>query len=136
MRGRARLVWGLMVVLMAVGGVVAAEDVTLNGSFVWEREDDNRTGDLKAIFTPTGDSEWDVTFRFEWEDEDHVYKGTASGSLSDGDLNGAVEGDNEGDHKMSFRFEGSFADGTFTGTHSYLNKEGEAQPSGTLTLEQ
>ena len=116
------------------GAALAAEDVTFKGTFVWEREDGNRTGDVRAVFTPTDASEWDVAFYFEWEDKPHTYKGTATGSLSDGELKGAVETDDE-NHKLSFRFTGSFADDTFTGTHGILNREGELKHSGTLTLE-
>ena len=133
MTGRTRLGWGLIVFLVAFGGILAAEGVTLKGSFVWERKDDNRNGDVTAVFTPTGDNQWDVSFHFDWEDGPHIYSGTATGDLSGGDLKGAVEGDSE-DRKMSFRFTGSFKDGTFTGTHAFLDKEGELRPTGTLTL--
>ena len=134
MSDRAPVGWGLILVLVALGGTLAAEDVTLEGSFVWERQDDNRDGDVRAVFTPTGENEWNVAFHFDWEDGPHTYKGTATGSLSSGELKGAVEADG-GHRKMSFRFTGSFENSTFTGTHAFLDKEGELRHTGTLTLE-
>ena len=133
MTRRARMGLGLLVSLAVFAGVLAAEDVTLKGSFVWERNDDNRDGEVTAVFTPTGDTEWAVAFHFNWEDEPHTYKGTATGSLSSGELKGAVEADGD-NHKMSFRFSGSFEDGLFTGTHSFVDKSGGLKHSGTLTL--
>jgi len=109
----------------------AADDVTLEGGFVWERGDGNREGDIKATLTPTGDGEWNVSFEFEWEDGPHVYTGTCSGSL-DGELSGDITGD--GDYKPQFKFSGSFEDGKFSGTHDRVGKDGELKPSGTLTL--
>ena len=113
--------------------VLAAGDVTLEGSFVWARDDGDRTGDLKAVFTPTGKNEWTVAFHFDWENKPHVYKGTARGSLSKGTLEGDVDNDNE-EHPASFKFSGDFKRGTFNGTHGHINKEGELKDTGTLTL--
>ena len=109
----------------------AADDVTLEGGFVWERSDGNREGDIKATLIPTGDGEWNVSFEFEWEDGPHVYTGTCSGSL-DGELSGDITGD--GDYKPQFKFSGAFEDGKFSGTHDRVGKDGELKPSGTLTL--
>lgn len=112
---------------------VADDDVTLEGSFVWARDDGERTGDLTAILTPSGSSEWSVAFHFIWEDEPHVYLGDASGSLVSGLLEGSAENDDE-DHKISFRFKGEFEDGTFNGVHSYVDDDGSLKEVGTLTL--
>ena len=109
----------------------AADDVTLEGGFVWEREDGNQDGDLKAIFTPTGEGEWSVEFQFDWEDGPHVYKGNCSGSL-DGELSGDVVSD--GDREMKFKFSGTFEDGEFSGSHGFVTEEGELKPAGTFTL--
>ena len=86
MTGRTRVGLGLMVFLVAFGGTLAAKDVTFNGTFVWEREDGNESGEVRAVFTPTGKSAWDVAFHFDWKDEPHIYLGTATGSLSDGEV--------------------------------------------------
>ncbi len=128
-----RLVGGLVALMLVLTGAVAADDVTLEGSFVWTRDDGDRTGDLRAVFTPAGDDEWTVAFHFVWEDEPHVYMGTATGNLSSGPLEGTAEGDDE-NHKISFRFSGEVEDGTFTGTHGYITGDGSLKQAGTLTL--
>lgn len=114
------------------GTTAASEPVTLEGGFVWERSDGNQTGDLKAVFTPTGDGTWDVAFHFDWEDGPHVYAGTAEGSLTEGELSGRVNNDSE-DRPGSFVFKGTVADGSFSGTHAWLEGE-EEKSTGTLTL--
>ena len=68
-------------ILAAMPGLAADGDVTMNGGFVWERDDGKQEGDLAAVLTPTGDGTWDVAFSFDWEDGPHVYTGTCSGSL-------------------------------------------------------
>ena len=115
--------------LAAIPGL-AGDDVILEGGFVWERDDGSHEGDIKATLTPTGDGEWDVSFEFEWEDGPHVYTGTCSGSL-DGELSGDITSDGERD--MKFKFNGSFADGKFSGTHGFVTDEGY-KSAGTLTL--
>ena len=98
---------------MAVGpGLAEEEDVTLMGEFVWARDDGDRTGELKAVFTPTGKGEWDVSFQFDWEDGAHVWEGTAQGNLKKGSLKGEVLTDNE-ERQGTFRFNGKFKDGKF-----------------------
>ena len=121
----------LGVFLLAALPSVAGDDVTLMGGFVWERDDGNHKGDLKAVFTPAGDGEWTVAFHFDWEDGPHVYTGICNGSL-DGNLSGDVAAD--GGRDMKFTFSGSFEDGTFSGTHNFLTREGEERKAGTLTL--
>ena len=128
-----RIRWAALLgalVLAAMPGF-AADDVTLEGGFVWEREDGDHDGDLKAIFTPTGEGTWDVAFHFDWEDGPHVYTGDCSGSL-DGELEGNITGD--GEREMKFKFSGAFADGAFSGTHGFVTEEGEVKHSGTITL--
>ena len=72
-------------------------------SAVWQRSDGDHDGDVKAVFTETAKGQWDVAFHFEWEDGQHVYAGTATGSLTGGELRGRVENDNE-ERKAAFRF--------------------------------
>ncbi|NIM01481.1 MAG: hypothetical protein GTN57_11200 [Acidobacteria bacterium] len=127
---------GLWIALLGVACLAALpsladEEVTLEGGFVWERSDGNHEGDLKAVLTPTGDGEWDVSFYFDWEDGPHVYTGSCSGSL-DGELSGDIVGD--GERKPEFKFTGSFEDGTFSGTHERKGRDGEFRPTGTMTL--
>ena len=117
-------------ILSAMPGF-AGDDVTLEGGFVWERDDGSDEGDLKATLTPTGDGEWDVSFEFEWEDGPHVYSGTCSGSL-DGELSGKITGD--GDRKPKFTFTGTFEDGKFNGTHKRVGRDGKLKATGTLML--
>ncbi|MEE8411544.1 MAG: hypothetical protein V3S47_03510 [Acidobacteriota bacterium] len=131
MTRRIRWIALLGVFFMAAMPSLAGDDVTLEGGFVWEREDGDREGDLKAVLTPTGDGEWDVSFHFEWEDSPRIFTGTCSGSL-DGELSGDITSD--GDREMKFKFSGSFEDGTFNGTHGFVTKEGELKQAGKLML--
>jgi len=131
MTQRIRWIALLGVLFLAAMPGLAGDDVTLEGAFVWDREDGSREGDLKAIFTPTGDGEWSVAFHFDWEDGPHVYSGTCSGSL-DGELSGDIVSD--GEREMKFKFSGSFEDGTFSGTHNFVTDEGDLKRAGTLTL--
>jgi hypothetical protein len=132
MTQRHRSIALLGVLLLAAMPVLAGHhEVTLEGGFVWEREDGKREGDLRAVLASTGEGQWDIAFYFDWEDEPHVYKGTCSGSL-DGELSGDVVSD--GEREMKFKFSGSFDNGTFSGKHSFVTKEGELRPAGTLTL--
>jgi hypothetical protein len=111
---------------LAVAGLASAADSnrTLKGTYEWT--DGDKKGPLEAVFTPAGEGKWEVAFHFEFDGQPHVYAGTAEGSLSDGNLKGAVKTENK---KRTFTFKGAFRDGTFTGTHA------EAEHStGTLTL--
>jgi len=113
------------------GAVHSGDEVTLTGEFLWKHM--NHTGDLDAVFTRTGDGAWGVEFRFVWEGELHVYRGTAEGSLTDGELRGNVVRDNH-ERPQTFFFAGRFERGRFTGTHTALQASGGTHPTGTLTL--
>ena len=122
-----------LVLLVAAPALLAAESQTLNGEFVWDRSDEEITGALKAVFEPTGENTWDVTFYFTWEDEDRVWNGTAEGSLGNGTLTGNAVSDDE--RQTQFEFEGTFAeDGSFAGTHQVIQESGEKRSTGSLTL--
>ena len=127
------VVCGLVLLGCLVGGMLYAgeDDITLNGQFVWERGDGEIPGDLKAVFTPSGENSWDVMFHFEWEEEMRAWAGSASGSLKSGELEG--EGVEERDRERTFHFRGSVEDGVFTGEHGGM-RDGEWRKSGTLTL--
>lgn len=110
----------------------AVESQTLQGEFVWERQDGTVAGPLTAVFEPTAQGAWDVSFHFTFEGKDHIYKGTAEGSLSEGELKGKVMSD--GDEPRPYTFSGTFAkDGSFAGVHHYMGGE-EARKTGSLTL--
>jgi len=113
------------------GAVHSGVEVTLTGEFLWKHM--NHTGDLDTVFTRTGDGAWGVEFRFVWEGELHVYRGTAEGSLTDGELRGNVVRDNH-ERPQRFFFAGRFERGRFTGTHTALQASGGTHPTGTLTL--
>jgi hypothetical protein len=118
----ALLLWG------ALSGTGAADDETrLKGRFDWNG---HASGDLEAVFTPTGDGTWDVAFHFTHSDTPHVYSGTAEGSLSAGALRGKVFNE---DRKRSFTFEGEFKEGRFAGTHAETTGGG-VKDTGSLTL--
>jgi hypothetical protein len=129
-----RIRWAALLGLLVLTAMpaLAGNDVTLEGGFVWEREDGNHEGDLTAIFTPKGEGEWSVAFHFDWEDGPHVYTGTCSGSLEEGELSGDIVSD--GDGEMKFKFSGAFEDGLFSGTHGFVTEEGDLKNAGTLTL--
>jgi len=131
MTQRIRWIALLGIFILAAMPGFGADDVTLEGEFVWERDDGSEGGDLKATLTPTGDGEWDVSFEFEWEDGPHVYSGTCSGSL-DGELSGEITGDS--DRKPKFTFAGTFEDGKFNGTHKRIGRDGKLKATGTMTL--
>ena len=111
--------------------VHSLDEVTLTGEYLWENM--HHTGNLDARFTETGDREWDVEFRFVWEGDLHVYRGTAEGSLANGELRGNVVTDNP-EWPRTFFFAGRFDDGRFTGLHTALQASGGSYPTGTLTL--
>lgn len=121
-----------LLVLVAPALVVAesTEPQTFEGEYVWQRQDKDIKGPLHAEFESTGENTWNVSFRFTFEEEEHVYAGTAEGSL-DGEISGKVLSD--GDEPRPFEFEGKFVDGKFEGTH-WAMQDGEKRDTGILTL--
>ena len=126
----------MLLILSGLGGIsLAGDEVTLQGQFVWNTTSGEEvTGDLKAIFTPTGEDAWDLAFHFEWEGEAKVYSGTVHGSLSEGALEGEVNDGGEGENRHTYRIRGSFKDGEFAGVHTILSNEDGPRDLGTLTL--
>lgn len=53
-----------------------------------------------------------------------------SGNLDEGPISGAVENESK---QRTFRFEGTFRDGEFRGTHAEIKRTGERR-TGSLTL--
>ncbi len=117
--------------LVAGAGSDAGAEVatkTLHGKFVWTHKDGS--GNLEAVFTPTGEATWNVNFHFNFRGDDHTYSGTAEGSLSEGALSGTVQNESK---ERTWTFTGSFEGGAFSGTHAEI-VDGKAEPTGTLTL--
>lgn len=125
-------VLALCVLFLVVPAAMAADTRTLEGEFIWERDDKDIAGPLKAVFESTGEDMWNVSFHFTFEDKPHVYTGTAKGNLKDGELTGEVLSDGEEQHP--YAFSGTFAeDGSFSGTHDYIDGE-EARETGKIAL--
>ena len=130
MKNFARCVLVLTLALLA-SAVMADDGVamqTMNGEYLWTRMDS--PGPIKAEFVATDDNQWKVSFYFNFRDVDHVYSGTATGSLSNGELHGEVMSD--GERPQPFAFEGTVENGVFSGTHRTQGEDGEE--TGTLTL--
>jgi len=106
---------------------VAGEEQTLTGEYRWKA---GKEGALEAVFTPTGEGEWEVDFHFKFRGGKHVYSGTATGSLTEGALEGTVFNESK---KRTFTFAGDFEDGKFSGKHAEITG-GHEQSTGTLTL--
>lgn len=126
------LMLGLVVCLTALGGTTAGGDIRLEGDYVWHRENGNLDGTLEAVFTPAGENRWDVAFHFKFENKPHVWLGTAQGDLRSGALSGEVVSDD--DEEAQFRFEGTFENGKFKGTHGQVSRNGSLRDTGTLIL--
>ena len=127
-RASLLLVVVLALVASPAASLHAGETHTLKGEFVWSNRD--RSGGLEAVFTPVGERKWEVSFHFTFRGADHVYSGTAEGSLSEGELSGSVQNENQ---RRTFTFSGEFKDGRFSGTHAEIDGAREQQ-TGTLTL--
>jgi hypothetical protein len=114
---------------------ICAEDVTWTGSFVWSKRNKD-THQIKAVFTPDGENKWKVSFHFEFRDKDHVYSGTAEGSLAAGELKGEIFSDDK--NKRKFTFKGDVKEGAFSGTHEEIRGWRKDKPkvrdTGTMRL--
>jgi len=122
------LAFALLLVLPA-GSSSADDAITMTGEYYWE-EGHNEGVLKKVIFEPTGESTWDVAFYFSFRGRDHIYRGTAEGSLTQGALAGKVRNENE---ERSFTFKGEFKDGTFEGEHSEVDGS-SSWSTGTMVL--
>jgi hypothetical protein len=106
------------------------ETRTLTGAYEWSARGSG--GDLEAVFTPTGENTWNVSFHFTFRGDEHTYTGTAEGGLGDGSLSGTVLNETE---KRTFTFTGEFAEGEFSGTHAERHGESDVD-TGTITLKE
>ena len=114
---------------MASGQARADHDGThtMVGEYYWTGG--STGGDLKAVFTPTGDGTWDVEFFFDFRKKPHVYAGTAEGSLTDGALEGEVKNENK---RRTFIFGGTVVESKYSATHAEVTQE--ERRTGTLEM--
>ena len=122
----------LAVVLLTLPGADARADdegsQTMLGEYYWTGG--NTGGELKAVFTATGEDTWDVDFFFDFRSKPHVYSGTAEGSLTDGPLEGTVKNENR---RRTFVFGGKVVESRFTGEHAEITQD--ERRTGTLELQ-
>ena len=78
---------------------------TFSGHYRWDGQD--LSGNLEAVFTPTGEATWDVSFSFKFQGP-HAFSGTAEGSLKRGKLEGTVRNERE---TRSYDFRGTVKKG-------------------------
>ncbi len=118
-----------MLCLLAVALPLASaeEPQKLTGLYRWDDQD--LSGNLEAVFTPSGESTWDVSFHFTFQGP-HTFVGTATGSLRSGKLEGKVVNENE---TRTFEFQGTVKKGKFRGTH-FEATGGLRRKTGTLTM--
>lgn len=113
--------------LLAIVAIASDESRRLVGSYTA----DDDSGPLEAVFTPVGDGEWSVEFRFRFQGQDNlVFAGSAEGGLGVGLLEGTVFNQTG---SRTFTFSGVFDEGVFHGTHAEI-EDGIAFPTGTLIL--
>ncbi len=103
------------------------ETRTFSGYYRWDAQD--LSGDLEAVFVPTGEATWDVTFSFKFQGP-HTFTGTAEGSVKSGKLEGTVRNERE---TRSFDFRGTVKKGKFRGVH-FESTGGARRRTGTLSM--
>lgn len=123
---------GIIIVALSLWAVVADADAARERTLTGIYTSGFRDGDqpVRAVFTSSGEDAWDVAFYFKFNGADHVYAGTAEGSLIEGGLEGKVANESK---RRTFVFQGEFKAGKFTGRHAEVKRRGERQ-TGTITL--
>ena len=100
--------------------------VTLKGHFT---EGGHRhQHDLRGVFSRTGSKQWDVAFHFVWGKNKHVYKGTVTGDLQDGPVQGQARSGGR-----TWVFAGMARDGTLSCKH-YETTGGKRHPTGDFLI--
>ena len=118
----------LLALLVASMSFAAAEETRkFTGHYQWDGQD--LSGNLEAVFTPTGESTWGVTFHFTFQGP-HTFVGTAEGSLKTGKLEGTVFNERE---TRTFAFRGTIKKGKFRGAH-FETTGGAPRTTGTLSM--
>ena len=103
------------------------ETRTFSGYYRWDGQD--LSGNLEAVFVPTSEATWDVSFSFKFQGP-HTFSGTAKGSLKSGKLEGTVRNERE---TRSFDFRGTVKKGKFRGVH-FESTGGARRRTGTLSM--
>lgn len=117
----------LVAVLLGGVSLASAADQVLSGTYQWDNGGD---GPLEATFVETAPETWEVKFVFRFQGRKNTWKGTASGKLGEGTLEGRVKA---GRMNRIWVFSGEFEDGIYRGTHAELVDEDEVA-TGTLVL--
>ena len=125
-----KVIFGALFIVAFTSLSIFAEDVKWKGEYKWVRTKGEKKGTVTAEFAPDGENKWKVKFFFKWGKKDHIYTGTATGSVKDGKLKGTVLNDTK---KRSFTFEGTVKEGTLTGTYNETTK-GRAKKTGVITM--
>lgn len=124
------LLLGSFLTLGAGLGPVNSAKVTMTGQYEWT-QNKGKPGGIRAEFAQVKEGEWDVAFFFRFNGENHVYRGTAMGNLTDGALQGEVQNEKK---NRTWRFRGQVRGGHFQGTHVEINRRGREQATGTIEL--
>jgi hypothetical protein len=106
-------------ILLIFTHTAVAKDVNLKGTYKWVRKKGNTSGNIVATFTQTGKNQWKAAFKFNWKKTPHVYTGTATGSLTDGKIEGKIFNDTK---KRTFTFTGVVKNGVLKATHKEIKK--------------
>ena len=124
------LAFGLLVIIPLSMTAWSMAKVEMNGSYVWTASPGD-PGDLRAEFTSNGEDKWDVSFYFRFNGQNHIYTGTAEGSLKNGGLSGKVHNERK---SRNWTFTGQVSNGKFEGTHTEHYRNGSSKRTGTLAL--
>ena len=127
MTGKLRNLVLLTIFVSSMAYAATDETRTFSGYYRWDAQD--LSGDLEAVFVPTGEATWDVTFSFKFQGP-HTFAGTAEGSLKSGKLEGTVRNERE---TRSFDFRGTVKKGKFRGVH-FESTGGARRRTGTLSM--
>lgn len=98
------------------------------GEYTWN---DGQPSPLEAVFTPAGESKWNVELSWSSGRRKGTYRGRARGSLQQGELVCDVENkEGEPNYRIEAQVDGDLLEGQHYEVHS-----GRRKPSGTLRLE-
>ena len=117
----------LTLFVSSIAYAATEETRTFSGHYRWDEQD--LSGNLEAVFTPTGETTWDVSFSFKFQGS-HTFSGTAEGSLKSGKLEGTVRNERE---NRTFDFSGTVKRGKFRAVH-FESTGGAQRRTGTLSM--
>ncbi len=118
-------------VALAVAGTASTlaepESQVFTGHYQWHG---GGTDDLTAEFEPTGDGQWKVTFRFEFDGKGNTWRGSAEGDLDDGsEVTGTAAW-----RSRKWTWSATLEDGVMRGTHTELKSRGRTTETGSFEL--